>query len=490
MIGIPTIAKNASAVPLLTPGVMSLTTTPLLTSTSKIAPTTAYNIPATRPTNAIRPACSFARESTPILFDFAITYSACSVSSILCDPDEGGLGVGRTIFADAGAVEIAGPDGLFVNGNVGIGIPSPAEALDVVGNVHVSGSFVAGNTTTYGDGSITLSAGTDLNVDSNTLFVDNANDRVGIGPPGPAEALDVVGNVHVSGSFVAGNTTTYGDGSIVLSSTDLGITGGNVGIGTTGPLAKLHVSGTSADVSGNGGSNIRFGDEVLVKNEIAFFSASDTNNRVFHKVATDNSGNNTTVMTLTGTGRVGVGTTDPATQLHLKGGRLQIEPTISGGNGTLQFTTVGQGSAAQYHFYTHTGNTLRISNAGGADDIVQLDQSGNLTISGQIKIAGGSPGAGKVLTSDGSGLASWSAPGAAGPLTATEVTLVITTSGSDSVFVDCPAGMVAAGGGHSGVETSATHFRSSQPFDSDTWGFTLDGAAGDTIGLHVQCLGN
>jgi len=35
--------------------------------------------------------------------------------------DEGGSGAGRTIIADAGAVTIAGQDGLFVQGKVGIG---------------------------------------------------------------------------------------------------------------------------------------------------------------------------------------------------------------------------------------------------------------------------------------------------------------------------------------------------------------------------------
>lgn len=35
--------------------------------------------------------------------------------------DEGGAGAGKTITADAGAVEIAGPDGLSVAGNVGVG---------------------------------------------------------------------------------------------------------------------------------------------------------------------------------------------------------------------------------------------------------------------------------------------------------------------------------------------------------------------------------
>jgi hypothetical protein len=37
-----------------------------------------------------------------------------------------------------------------------------------------------------------------------------------------------------------------------------------------------------------------------------------------------------------------------------------------------------------------------------------------LEVAGQVKITGGTPGAGKVLTSDASGLASWTTPSAGG----------------------------------------------------------------------------
>ena len=45
--------------------------------------------------------------------------------------DEGGAGVGRTITADNGAVDIAGAGGLTVNGSVGIGTTSPGQLLEV-----------------------------------------------------------------------------------------------------------------------------------------------------------------------------------------------------------------------------------------------------------------------------------------------------------------------------------------------------------------------
>ena len=52
--------------------------------------------------------------------------------------DYGGPGVGRTIYADSGAVNIAGPDGLTVNGFVGINTSTPDFVLDVKGSVNAN----------------------------------------------------------------------------------------------------------------------------------------------------------------------------------------------------------------------------------------------------------------------------------------------------------------------------------------------------------------
>jgi hypothetical protein len=90
---------------------------------------------------------------------------------------------------------------------IGSGGSMTAKTLSVTGTATVTGTLTAGN---------------DLRVDTNTLVVDAANDRVGIGTTTPATLLAV------------GTTTN------ILNVT----VGGSVGIGTTTPGTALYVIGT------------------------------------------------------------------------------------------------------------------------------------------------------------------------------------------------------------------------------------------------------
>jgi len=77
-------------------------------------------------------------------------------------------------------------------------------------------------------------------------------------------------------------------------------------------------------------------------------------------------------------------------------------------------------------------------------------KNGNLTIGGQITITGGTPGAGKVLTSNASGLASWVTPSAGGVsqiIAGTNVT-ISPVGGTGAVTIN------ASGGGGTGTVTS------------------------------------
>ena len=77
-----------------------------------------------------------------------------------------------------------------LTGNVGVGRTATANALDVSGAIAVSGATtISGN----------------LTVDTNTLFVNAASNRVGIGMNNPSVALDVNGQLNATSMSINSN---------------------------------------------------------------------------------------------------------------------------------------------------------------------------------------------------------------------------------------------------------------------------------------------
>src|SRR3989344_2801849 len=125
-------------------------------------------------------------------------------------------------------------------------------------------------------GNITIK--NNLTVGLNTLYVDSANGRVGIGTTNPSSALNVTGNIGATGNITA--DVFFGDGSkltgIVSGSTADGtinssawnrtsgkvfLANGNdkVGIGTTNPSSALNVTG-NIGATGNVTADFFYGD--------------------------------------------------------------------------------------------------------------------------------------------------------------------------------------------------------------------------------------
>lgn len=203
----------------------------------------------------------------------------------------------------------------YNNGKVGIGIANPDNTLHVNGGI-----FVGANQTSYtggpgGSGSINFKTAT-------TDYVYIKGEGAGSDDGG----LLFMGGDDVGTYFRFNNSVT---GELMR------ITGnGNVGIGTTSPGAKLHVSGNI--LQDNGGSNVfqaknssgsietwmwpRWSDNVMYTN----FGSGGWNIR-----------NNTSVnvMYLTNGGSVGIGTTNPGTD------KLAVNGTIRAKE--LYLTTTG-----------------------------------------------------------------------------------------------------------------------------------------------------
>ncbi len=84
----------------------------------------------------------------------------------------------------------------------------------------------SGTTLTIGDSgdTVNFADGTNLSIDTNTLYIDSTNNRVGIANASPSVALDVTGDAKVSGDLTVDTSTLYVDS-----------TNNKVGIGTAFP---------------------------------------------------------------------------------------------------------------------------------------------------------------------------------------------------------------------------------------------------------------
>ena len=207
---------------------------------------------------------------------------------------------------------------------------------------------------------------------------------------------------------------------------------GNVGIGTTSPAAttKLEVKG-AGNTSGSAGLHVTNSDGTS-----GLFVRDD--------------------------GHVGIGTASPAHPLTLStvGKGLNAYLTIdadAGVQSAVNFQKAGAQKAVVY--VPASSNDLRIND--GSNDIVTFQHGGNvgigtpspgtkLEVAGQIKITGGTPGAGKVLTSDASGLATWESAGLASVQTFTSNGAWAKPAGVTKVRVEAIGGGGGGGGGYAG----------------------------------------
>lgn len=263
-----------------------------------------------------------------------------------------------------------------------------------------------------------------LTVDTNTLYVDSANNRVGIGTTSPSYKLDVVGAGRFSSTLlIADNTAVnFGLSSQIYHNSSNAAThftgesgantvvikdGGNVGIGTSSPSALLHVSGSSPiiqtqDTDGTNqiGRMYQFGTDLTLssrnntsRGSFSFQSSNGTD--TLERLRIDSSGN------------VGIGTASPASKLTTYGSAdtivsnveapLAINNSVLFGVSDTEATKAGIGFTKKDGFrrgdlFLFNNNTANDSTDGSASDArLTITSGGNVGIgttspSGKLEI--------------------------------------------------------------------------------------------------------
>lgn len=264
-------------------------------------------------------------------------------------------------------------------GRVGVGTASPSQKLDVVGNARVRSSLILGD-----DGSDnhvqTLGFSTGGGYDHMSL-----NTRQGAGSwtwntNRPVAQLYARGHETTFAIWNKDATTTSDVPAIRLNSNDVSfLNGGNVGIGTTSPAAKLQVNGSS-----------------LLRGSVTVGIANAPANRGVFDIAGTNPG----VGGASGYGFINFVAGDASTyatpgtrrRFFSLEDRGYLDWTLnSGGAGTFSFgapTAYGEGDTLSIN--TSTRNV----GIGTTTPSERLDVTGNINASGTVRASG------TVLTSD------------------------------------------------------------------------------------------
>jgi len=230
---------------------------------------------------------------------------------------------------------------------------------------------------------------------STPFFINRATGNVGIGTTSPGARLQVNGSgatsattaLRVENSAAAARLTILDDGTSAFNTSHLYVSSsGNVGIGLTSPLARLHISGANSlrmqntgfdtfEWSFSAGTGIGFRnvtdgttpffvggtDDIGIgtTNTSARLHISGASNSNLLRVGSPASDN---ILFVTGSGRVGIGTTNPGVTLDVVGGSIRTSNTMF--NSTTQTNTIQLSSATNLQFLSASIETARYDNTG------------------------------------------------------------------------------------------------------------------------------
>ncbi len=244
------------------------------------------------------------------------------------------------------------------NGYVGVGTNKPATALEVEGNTTVNGTLnattsicLAGTCRTswpatsnvssasgWQNTSTTISLATSSNnVNATTLYIDNANGRVGIGSYSPSSTLYIAGNITAENFQTTTARNTY------------------VGYGSGTSNSGTNATGLGADsLQSNTGNNV-----VALGYQAGY---GNTKNDMFF-VEQRNVNSVPLILGNFSSGDLGVGTVNPVYKLDVNGtGRFTGAVTASGGLTVTGSLSLPSGSVTNSEL---ANNAITINNATG-----------------------------------------------------------------------------------------------------------------------------
>ena len=285
-------------------------------------------------------------------------------------------------------------------GNFGIGTTSPSQKLEVAGRIRVTtdptlevyeaankrGGFQWDSTNDWVN---IFSTGGDIRFDlgGEKMRITSAG-NVGIGVTGPTAKLDVRGSAVFRGSYLGATIAPTATGvdmyfyegnnpKIYLQSAGPSAFLMDVGIGTSNPSQKLHVHSTSSD------GMIRVsGDNILNSGgEIKGF-----NNGFAFNVAPSGGGTYVERMRINGLGNVGIGTTSPNEKLQLKGDSTYISVIAGDGSNGAKLGTDSSGDGL-LQLYSDAGvNNIKLYGEAASPSYIDAGNLGIGTTSPNSKL--------------------------------------------------------------------------------------------------------
>jgi hypothetical protein len=303
------------------------------------------------------------------------------------------------------------------SGNVGIGTSSPDSLLEVSGadesQIKVTGTSGVEAVLRASASTVTVGSNTAHNLylrtSNSARMTITADGKVGIGTTSPDEALEVNGDVKISGAS-SGNAGVLHFGGV---SDDVKIAGfdrnssptnsmlfytntaermridssGNVGIGTSSPASKIHVSGSGAQeirLTRTGGGDRSYSTSIGGSLEYNIRDETAGVNRLSISTA----------------GNVGIGTSSPTSELTINGGATSTDVRLqntNSGSGAGNGLDIGLGSVGDngYIYLYENGYFYFATNA---TERMRIDASGNLLVG---KTTTDSNTAGTSINSDG-----------------------------------------------------------------------------------------